>query len=144
MANRVAYANPMSTPGGGLARQEKVIGDVVALVTGDLALNNTVSLFKVPAGFVLTGLSGRVDDLDSNGTPTIQFQLGDAGSAARILAASTKAQAGATFSTADMVAAAIGYEFTAETEILMTTSTASATAQAGNIAVYLHGYMKYF
>ncbi len=42
---------------------------------------------------------------------------------------------------ATIVAGLPGYQYTAETEILWTTTTASATAAAGTVTIYLVGYL---
>lgn len=111
-----------------------------AILTTDLALNRTTGLCKVPAGFVLLAYSFTITDVDTNGSPTVQLQLGDSGSAARIMAANTVGQAGGTVTT--LAAAGVRYKFTVETEIFMTASTAAATAAAGTVNLDLLGYVE--
>jgi len=143
MPDRTIYTAPLAFPGSGLARQMNAFGGVFPLLTTDLALNRTVGLFVVPKGFILQSWSGSVPDLDTNGTPTLAFSLGDSGSAGRFIAASTKGQAGHHIADADLLSAARGYEFTADTEILWTTTTAAATAAAGSLILYMHGWNKF-
>lgn len=138
MADRNAWTTATPTVGKGFARQVQVFGGAIALVTGDLALNKTVSLFKVPNNFVITRAEVYVTDMDTNSTPTIAFSIGDATTAARIVSASTAAQAGGA---ATIVATLPYYQYTAETEILWTTTTAAATAAAGTVYVSLYGYI---
>ena len=133
----MSAAVPVIGPGN--ARKLYAVGDAIALVTGDLALNKTVSLFKVPKGFVVTQVIAYVTDMDTNGSPAVVFSIGDAGSASRIIATSTSAQAGG--SPTIGVANIIGYQFTAETEIVWTTTTAAATAAAGTVTLFLIGYI---
>lgn len=138
MADRTAYVAGTPVLGQGNARKSHVIGGQVALVAGDLALNKTTALFKAPAGFTVTDIVGKVDDLDTNGVPTLQFTIGDAGNAARFLAASTAGQAGGALGS--IATAGLGYRFTADTEIVLTATAAAATAAAGNITLYVRGF----
>jgi hypothetical protein len=140
MADRNAYGQPQ-VGNQGFSRTMKCLGSDVALATTDLALNKTVALFVVPKGFVLTSLSVVVPDMDSNGTPTLTFAIGDAGDDDRFIATgATTGQAGGTNTT--LASTGLNYEFTADTEIVWKTSAAAATAVAGTIQPRLFGYMK--
>jgi hypothetical protein len=110
------------------------------LATGALALNKTSAILRVPKGFVCTGFRFRIGDGDSNGTPLLAFKIGDSGDDDRFLAASTLGQAGGETNTLED--AGFLYEFTADTDILLTCSTAAATAQAAAFKIALRGYMK--
>ncbi len=138
MADRTAWTTATPVPGKGFARQVQAYGGAISLVTGDLALNKTVSLFKVPANFTIVSASVYVTDMDTDGSPALVFSVGDGTTAARIVSVSTAGQAGGA---ATIVAGLPGYQYTAETEILWTTTTASATAAAGTVTVYLVGYL---
>lgn len=139
MADRNAYTQPQ-VGNQGFARTMKCLGDNVALVAADLALNKTVGLFVAPKGFVLTSVSVVVPDLDTNGSAAIVFAIGDAVDDDRFISGATTAQAGGTNTT--LAAAGLNYEFTADTEIVWKTTTAAATAAAGTIAPRFFGYMK--
>lgn len=139
MGDRNAYVQPQ-VGSQGFARTMKAFGGAVSLLTTDLALNRTTGLFTVPRGFVVTGIDVTITDVDTNGTPLVQFSIGDSGSAARLFAASTLGQAGGTSAT--LAAAGKFYEFPAETEIIMTCTAAAATAAAGTLTVLLFGYIR--
>jgi len=139
MADRSAWTQPQVGKQG-FARTMKCFGSDVALVAADLALNATVGLFKVPAGFVLTSLSVVVPDMDTNGAPALVFAIGDAGVADRFITGATTGQAGGTNTT--LAATGLNYEFTDDTEIVWKSTTASATAAAGTIKPRFFGYMK--
>lgn len=94
------------------------------------ALNDTVGLFYVPKGAILVGFTLDSDDLDTGG-PTITWDVGDSGSATRILSASTVSQAGGA---ARALITALGYQFTADTAIFATVHAAATTKAAGNIS----------
>ena len=138
MADRNAWTTATPTVGKGFSRQIQALGGAVSLVAGDLALNKTVSLFKVPANFTIVNASVYVTDMDTDGSPALVFSIGDATTAARIVSVSTAGQAGGA---ATIVAGLNGYRYTAETEILWTTTTASATAAAGTVTIFLTGYI---
>lgn len=126
--------------GYGLARGLMALGDTFSITTGMLALNKTTDLLKVPAGFTLTGLIVIPSDMDTNGTPTLVLAIGDSGSATRVLSGFTGAQSG----TANLSAvnpANILYQWTTETTLFMTATTAAATAVAGTLTVLLIGYI---
>lgn len=138
MANRVAYTQPQQG-GQGFARTKKVFGGAIALLTTDEVTGNTVALMRVPAGFIVTGVYLALTDIDSNGSPTTAVTLGDAGSANRLVASSTIGQAGG--STTTLQSGGLYYQYTADTDILLTFGTGSATAVAGTCTCYLEGFM---
>lgn len=139
MANRNDYTQPQAGLQG-FARTGKVYGRRVNLATTDLALNATVAGFVVPRGFIVTGIIAVATDMDTNGSPTLALSVGDAGSATRFLSSSTIGQAGT--STQTLASTGLLYEFTADTEIVITASTAAATAAAGTLDLYLVGFAK--
>lgn len=139
MGDRNAYSNDTPAVSYGMARKTMAIGGTVSIVTGDLTLNKTVGLFKVPAGFTVVNHSGGCTDMDTNATPTAQFTIGVAGTAALFLAADSAPRTGVAFGA--IARGGIGYRFDTETEILLTTSTAAATAAAGTVTYYLEGYL---
>src|SRR6202008_97695 len=89
---RRAWSPPQQ--GLGEARTKRVLGGNFAITAaGVTTINNTVELFVSPAGFVLTNIAAYATDMDTGG-PTLTLSLGDSGSAARFLSASTIGQAG--------------------------------------------------
>jgi hypothetical protein len=146
MANR--NATSLTAPVGGIGwyRSIRSYGGSFAIVTGDLVTANTVTLFRVPKGFTVTGFRVDATDMDSNGSPAVTLSIGDAGSAGRFVAASTIAQAGGTVTgniatTGSTLSPGMFYKFTADTDILATFPAGSATAVAGTILVHLEGYI---
>lgn len=140
MAPRVAYTQPQAGPQG-FARTKKVFGGTVNILTTDLALNAVTAIARVPAGFVLQGIYTAPSDMDTNGTPTVVFTIGDSGSANRLVVAAngTGAQTGAINTT--LASTGSYYQFTVDTDILMTITTGAATAAAGTMTCYLEGFM---
>jgi hypothetical protein len=140
MADRQAYTTNNPPPAGyGEARTVKAYGGTTSIVTGDLSVGKTTALFRVPAGFTVVNLLVNASDMDTNGTPTLTLSIGDAGSGTRFLNASTVGQAG-TSSYTGLVGSGLGFQYTTETEILLTATAGAATAAAGTITVFLAGF----
>lgn len=110
------------------------------LATGALALNKTSRLLRVPKGFRLHGVRFRIGDGDSGGSPALVFTIGDSGDADRIITVSTAGQAGGEVTA--LADAGFLYEYTADTDIDLTATTAAATAQAAAFKIVLLGTMK--
>lgn len=107
---------------------------------GGLALNKTNRLLRVSKGFVCTGIRFRIADVDTNGAPAHAFSIGDAAAAARLVVISTTGQAGGEIIA--LADAGFLYEFLQDTDIILTSTTAAATAAAGAFKIALAGYMK--
>jgi hypothetical protein len=74
-------------------------------------------------------------DMDTNGSPTLAFNIGDSGDADRLFAATTAGQAaGITRMTA---VTGFGHRYDDETLITGAPSTNAATGAAGTLALYL-------
>jgi hypothetical protein len=93
-----------------------------ATLTAALALNDTIDMVKMPAGATIVDMILYSTDLDTS--TSLTYNLGDAGSAARFLSASTVGRAGGFVEISGMVAATLGYTFTAETTIVLTVAAA--------------------
>lgn len=137
MATRIGYRQPQ-VGAQGFARTRKTIGGIVPILTTDEVTGNVVALVRTPKGFTVESIYLALDDLDSNGTPTVAVTVGDAGSANRLIASTTIGQAGG--STTTLAATGLYYKYTVETDILLTFGTGSATAAAGNATFYLSGF----
>lgn len=117
---------------GGAYRDTLVATAIVAVTTAMIDnVDDIITLFRVPKGAVVTAARIAATDMDTNASPTLAFNVGDAGSATRIFSASAVGQAG-TFSTA-MNQGAFLYKFTADTLIQAQVSTVSATGAAGTL-----------
>jgi hypothetical protein len=105
-------------------------------ISAALVINDTIALFDLPRGARIQSGYIKSADLDSNGTPLITLDIGDAGDADRYFAASTVAQAGGVDRT--MAATGVDYLTTAKTRVIATVKTAPATsATTGTIVVVL-------
>ena len=136
---RRAYAQPQQGYSGD-AHSAKVFGiNALPILTTDLVLNNQVALFRVPAQFVVTDWIGTFPALDSGGTPVLTLSIGDAASNARFISASTLGRAGGAFPA--ILTSAIGFMFATDTDILLTVAAAPQTPAAGNLQIFLRGFM---
>ena len=103
------------------------------------AANDTLGLFYVPKGATLRDFRLDSDDLDANGSPTIVLDVGDSGSATRIISGSVIAKTGGR----DYAArSAYGYQFTADTGIFVTVNTAGSTKAAGTLVATIEYTME--
>jgi hypothetical protein len=138
--NRIAYPLTVlnSTPGHGFYRSEKVIGGTVALTSADVGtINDTVQLFRVPAGFTVTGVSVEVPT--SLAASALTLSLGDATTPARFISASTIGVAGGKVDV--LAAGALGFKYTVETDIQLLVAAAGVTPAAGTIVAFLKGFI---
>lgn len=140
MADRNLYANNTSGRGGE-SRVRKVLGVRNApTLPSDVAVNRTLGLCIAPAGFVVTGYSLTITDIDTNGTPTHAFIIGDAADTDRLATTATTGQAGGTLTT--LAATGLNYQFPTDTEVFMTSTVGAATAVAGTVTFNLEGYIE--
>jgi len=82
-----------TVPGVGDGHAVKAICGVFAL-TAALAAGDTISTPNLPNGATVLDVILSTSDLDTNGTPTITFDVGDAAVSNRYIAASNVGQAG--------------------------------------------------
>lgn len=134
MAVRVGYRQPQ-TGGQGFSRTKKVIGGRVSLALTDVNQTaNGVAIFRAPAGFTVTSLYAVAGSILG---AAMTINIGDAASANRFLAASTFGQS----TTPVTAVAATGsyYTFPADTDVILQPAAAGTTA--GDVTVYLEGFM---
>lgn len=131
--------NRSANPGHGLANNLKVL-EYTVTATAALTTSDVLQFGYPPANFVLLRAALEADDLDTNASPTITLNIGDAGSATRLFSASTVAQAG-TSSTAE-TAAVLGYTYDGATLVTGAPAANAATGAAGDIRLWLLGYIK--
>lgn len=126
--------------GPGHNRQELIAEAIVEITTAMIDnTNDEVGLFWLPAGAVVTGATIAATDMDTNGTPTLAFDVGDDSDEDRIFAASTVGQTG----TLSMAMARTGllYKYTARTRIKAYVQAASATGAAGTLYVVVRYFV---
>lgn len=137
------YSSAAYTDKKGVAGSSHANGAVIFHwpVTCDAAptTTDTINFGYVPAGFRLALAILESTDMDTGGSPALALNVGDAGSANRIFAASTVGQAG-TLSSATAVAGA-GYQYTSKTLIKGAASTNAATGAAGTLYLTLIGFI---
>lgn len=128
--NSTQYATKQSPSTHGLSGNVKVAYSTVA-TPSTLTTTDTLNMHYLPAGARVLYSLLKSSDLDTNGTPTIALNVGDAGSASRYFSASTVGQAG-TASTAT-AAGGLDYANTSKTLVTIVPSTGVATGAAGTV-----------
>jgi hypothetical protein len=106
-------------------------------ITSNAAQNDTLTFGTVPKGFRVFGGCLESTDLDTGGSPTITFDIGDAGDVDRLFDGSTAGQTAA----ADRALAVTGQHhlYTADTVITGLIPTAVATGTTGTVSLSLYG-----
>ncbi len=88
--------------------------------------SDTLNFFYLPKNARVLSAELKASDMDTNGSPTLTLNIGDAGSATRYYSASTAGQAG----TVDRAMAATG-QFYKTTDKTLVTGVAQANAATG-------------
>ena len=124
----------------GYPRAEMTFAAVVAVTTAMIDnVDDEVGLFYVPAGFVVTSATISATDMDTGGSPTLAFDVGDDADENRIFAASTVGQA-ATISSAIATTGHL-YQYASETLIKAYVQAVAATGAAGTLRVTVTGFV---
>lgn len=119
--------------GQGIGRQRLTATAIVAMTTTMLDnADDEVSLFWLPKGAVVTGITAMGTDMDS-GAAALVFDIGDDGDEDRLMAATTIGQAGTLSNT--LAVTGFLYKYTADTRIKCYTKVAAATAVAGTLTI---------
>jgi hypothetical protein len=121
-----------ASPGSGDLLTTATITTTAALTTTD-----TLNAFVLPKGFRVLYSMLLSSDIDTNGTPTIALNVGDAGSATRYFSASTVGQAGT--AAAATATTGIGFLNTADTLVTVVPSANAATGVAGTVQLIMIG-----
>lgn len=124
----------LAAPGHGFGGNLKVSYGEVAF-SGTITTADVATVLNLPVGAIVWGVTIEADDLDTNATPTITLNVGDAGNASRYIGGSTAAQTGAT----GVATAATGIFYvvtgTNDTAVRVAVAANSATSAAGLVRV---------
>lgn len=114
---------------GGAGNVNVAYAEVVC--TAAPSTSDTLNFFYLPANARILSATLESTDMDTNVTPTLTINVGDAGDADRLFAASTVGQAG----TASVASAVTGlhYKTTAKTLITGVAANNAATGAAGSL-----------
>lgn len=128
--NSAAYANNGPVATHGESSQLQVFYALVTCAAAP-ATTDTINFGYLPANARIHSAVLKSSDMDSNGSPTITINVGDAGSATRLFSASTAPQAG----TVDTSMQATGrfYKTTGKTLIVGVAQANAATGVAGTL-----------
>lgn len=112
------------------------VRNVITMATGDLDLNDTFDIARLPRGARVIDVSLVCTDMDTSGSPTLALHVGDSGDNDRFIngaaaTAAVRVTAGNNATSAASWAAHTAY--TTETLVYGTVSAAAATKAAGTI-----------
>lgn len=105
----------------------------IALTTA-LALADVLNFFYLPKDAVVEDMELIGDQLDSNGSPLLTFDIGDAASATRYFSAAVAGNAAGGFRD-KMLQSAMGFQQADRTLIVGAVHAAGATKVAGNLTL---------
>lgn len=131
--------NLAATVGHGMANNLKAL-EATVNCTAALTTADTLRFFRPPRGFVVVMAQLESDDLDTGGSPTLTFNVGDAGDADRLFATSNVGQAGT--AAVATVATGIFYEYDGATDVVAVPAANAATGAAGNVRLCLIGFIR--
>lgn len=100
------------------------------------ANGDVFQMVRVPNGARILDMALSSTDIDTNGSPTATLSVGDGGSTARFLVASTIGQAGGIVQGIG-VFGALGYQYTAEDTIDVIIPTGPATGAIGTLKMWV-------
>lgn len=129
----------LAAPGHGFGGNVKVSYGSVAF-TGTITTADAATVCNLPVGAIVLGVTLESDDLDTNATPTITLNVGDAGSATRYFSASTVAQAG-TSSSAPATTGLLWTVTEGNTAVRIAVANNAATSADGNVRVAVMYYL---
>ncbi len=109
------------------------------LIPSDLVIGRSVGLYLLPAGFVITGQTTTISDIDAGG-PTHQFTIGTALNNSFFVGTQSLGGTGGTVST--IAAAARFFRTTEPLEINFYTTASATTPVAGTITHLIEGYFE--
>ena len=121
-------------PAGGPAGNVLVAYAEVACAAAP-STSDPLQFFYLPAGARVLHATLEATDMDTNASPTLTLNIGDAGDADRIFAASTVGQAGTASSAAAVTGA--GYKYTSKTLITGVANANASTGAAGTIYLWI-------
>lgn len=118
----------------GQGGSRNLVVDMVSVALTTAMIDNTndaIELLQVPKGTVVVSVELRCTDVDTNGSPTIKWDVGDDGDQDRLIAAATVGQSAAT--TTALEATGFGYKYPTATKIKAFINTVSATGATGTL-----------
>ena len=99
------------------------------------ATTDTLNFFYLPPGARVVGGYLSATDMDTNGSPTLTLNVGEAGTPARLFSASTVGQAGT--ASQSFAAGALDYQYAAKTLVTGVAQANAATGAAGSVTLAL-------
>jgi hypothetical protein len=123
-----------SAPNHGFGGTKKVSYGFVDF-SGTITTADAANVCQLPVGAIVLHVTIESDDLDTNATPTITLNVGDAGLATRYFSGSTAAQAG-TVAIANAITG-LFYQVTGTNDTMVRVAVAAnaATSAAGTVRI---------
>jgi hypothetical protein len=131
-------SNPKAVPHHGIAENVKTLSATVT-TTAAVTTADTLSFFTIPKNAKVLGYKLMATRMDTNGTPTLTWNVGDAGSATRLFSASTVGRVATPVWIAETDSTAtytgMAFQYTADTLITVVPNANPATGAAGSVTL---------
>ena len=114
------------------------VGETINVTAIQLTLGALFGNIRVPKGAEIAFVQLDATDLDTNGTPLITLEVGDAVNTARLLTANAVAQTGAAPVGPTIAKTGFGYRYTDETLVQVRVAAIPGTAAAGSVKYAIH------
>lgn len=114
------------------------VAESITVAANQLTLGALFGNIRLPRGAEVCFVQIDATDLDTNGSPTITLEIGDAGDTDRLLIANAIAQTGAVPVGPSIAKTGFGYKYTDETLVQVRVAVAAATGAAGTIKYAIH------
>ena len=129
--NSAAVTNKVPATSHGLFGNVKQETATVTLTAAPTTAD-VINFFTIPRNSIIVGATVASSQIDSNGTPTVTLNVGDAGSAGRLFSALNTVGRTAPGSMSSVMAyGGYGYQYTADTVITGSVAANPATGVAG-------------
>lgn len=115
-------------------------------ITANPTANDTLYMLQLPAGYKLLDGWLLASDIDTNGTPTIEMDVGIVGDTTKFLNSGVLNGTAVTNYTIQggskipLLVSALPYSPSSATDLIITFTGAAATFAAGNIALVVQGF----
>lgn len=126
---------PTHGPNGNL----KVLGPWSVSCTAAPSTSDTLNFGYAPKGFTVLGVGLYATDMDTSGSPTLTLNIGDAGDADRLVAASNVGQTGTASYTSLVASTGVAYQYTSKTLITGVANANATTGAAGTVTFWIIG-----
>jgi hypothetical protein len=110
-----------------------IVDSLTHALAANVTADDIIELIKVPRGARIQEVVMTITDMDTHGSPTLAFEVGDGGDTDRFITSSALGTTGGTVRINSLVG--LNYQYTADDTIDIKWNTAAATFAAGSFSI---------